>query len=265
MSSQRRGARRATALTETGRGVGRASRRARRPPRTAARHVTPVRACGASFRCASTSTSSNRSSARLRAAFMLRRTVVVLRGDGHEGRGEEADYNHPPGAPALPGCWTVRSFRSSGHAHARLFLRPAVLAANESTAAGALESAGTRLALSPGGPVRLPQAVRRESKPLTYVAAARGANRSTPGWRFTPISGSSSTPTPNRLDELIERLAATGRVDTLDFKGIYRGDFGFPPDASLYRTESPGGVPGRMARGSGAHSRRCPQRFRVAP
>jgi hypothetical protein len=36
-------------------------------------------------------------------------------------------------------------------------------------------------------------------------------------------------------DEIITALAATGHVDTVDFKGIYRGEFGSPPDPSLYR------------------------------
>jgi hypothetical protein len=36
-------------------------------------------------------------------------------------------------------------------------------------------------------------------------------------------------------DELIAHLSSAGCVDTLDFKGIYRADFGSPPDPELYR------------------------------
>lgn len=37
-------------------------------------------------------------------------------------------------------------------------------------------------------------------------------------------------------EELVEELAGLARTDVVDFKGVYRGDFGEPPDARLYRT-----------------------------
>jgi O-succinylbenzoate synthase len=35
-------------------------------------------------------------------------------------------------------------------------------------------------------------------------------------------------------DELVAQLSGDGVVDTVDFKGIYRGDFGSPPDPDVY-------------------------------
>jgi hypothetical protein len=35
-------------------------------------------------------------------------------------------------------------------------------------------------------------------------------------------------------EELVAQLSGANVVDTVDFKGIYRGDFGSPPDAELY-------------------------------
>ena len=161
--------------------------------------------------------------------FTLRRTVVVLRGDGHEGRGEEVDYDpqahqrfqERQSELPLVGTHTLDSFSvlQSGQTEYRRW---------------ALESAALDLALRQAG-LSLGEAVGRESKPLTYVVSMRGAN--VDSWlALYPDLRFKLDPDSEWGDELIERLAATGRVDTLDFKGIYRGEFGFPPDAQLYRT-----------------------------
>ena len=49
-----------------------------------------------------------------------------------------------------------------------------------------------------------------------------------PGMRFK------LDPSKDWSDELIDDLASLDCVDTADFKGVYRGDFGFPPDVRLY-------------------------------
>ena len=41
-------------------------------------------------------------------------------------------------------------------------------------------------------------------------------------------------PGPEWDDTTIDRLSELGVVDTADFKGVYRGDFGQPPNPSLY-------------------------------
>jgi hypothetical protein len=42
-------------------------------------------------------------------------------------------------------------------------------------------------------------------------------------------------PGPDWSDETIDRLSELGRVDTADFKGVFRGSFGQPPNPGLYR------------------------------
>jgi hypothetical protein len=160
--------------------------------------------------------------------FTLERTVVVLHGGGEEGRGEEVDYD--PGRQQrfqadrgeLPfaGEHTLDSFSllQAGQTEYRRW---------------AFESAALDLALRQAG-TTLGAAVGREPRPLRFVVSTRVANvrrwlELYPALRFKLDPGSDWT------EELVEELAAGGRVDTVDFKGIYRGEFGQPPDAALYR------------------------------
>ncbi len=160
--------------------------------------------------------------------FTLRRTVIVLHGRGEEGRGEEVDYDPAEqarfqehgGELPLAGEHTVESFSllQSGQTEYRRW---------------ALESAALDLALRQAG-ASLGEAVGRSPEPLRFVVSTRVANvprwgELYPGLRFKLDPGTDWT------DEQIASLAATGRVDTVDFKGIYRGEFGAPPDAELYR------------------------------
>ncbi len=160
--------------------------------------------------------------------FTLRRTVVVLRGGGEEGRGEEIDYDpdaqrrfHERRAELpLAGEHTLDSFSL-------------LQAGQDPYRRWALESAALDLALRQAG-TTLGDALGRTPRPLTFVVSTRVA--AVEGWlalypelRFKLDPGSDWT------DEVVERLAATGRVDTVDLKGIYRQEFGAPPDARLYR------------------------------
>jgi hypothetical protein len=157
--------------------------------------------------------------------FTLRRTVVVLRGGGEEGRGEEVDYNPTiqeefqarRGELPLAGAHTLDSFSllQSGQTEYRRW---------------ALESAALDLALRQAG-TSLGEAIGRTPKPLRFVVSTRVANVTRwlelyPGTRFK------LDPDRDWTDEVIEQVA--GVVDTTDFKGIYRGDFGAPPDPELY-------------------------------
>jgi hypothetical protein len=157
--------------------------------------------------------------------FTLRRTVVVLRGGGEEGRGEEVDYNpviqqdFQARRAELPlaGAHTLDSFSllQSGQTEYRRW---------------ALESAALDLALRQAG-TSLGDAIGRTPKPLRFVVSTRIANvlrwlELYPGTRFK------LDPDREWSDELIAQIAAV--VDTADFKGIYRGDFGMPPDPELY-------------------------------
>ena len=159
--------------------------------------------------------------------FTLRRTVVVLRGGGEEGRGEEVDYDPVQqqqfqarrGELPVAGKHTLDSFSllQSGQAEYRRW---------------ALESAALDLALRQAGQ-SLGEALGRDPKPVRFVVSTRVANvlrwlELYPGIRFK------LDPDRDWTDEIVDRLSNAGVVDTVDFKGIYRGDFGSPPDAQLY-------------------------------
>jgi hypothetical protein len=160
--------------------------------------------------------------------FTLRRTVVVLHGRGEEGRGEEVDYDPAQqgrfqehgGKLPLEGEHTLESF-SLLHAGQTDYRR------------WAFESAALDLALRQAG-ATLGEALGREPQQLRFVVSTRVAN--VPGWlalypelRFKLDPGSDWT------EEIVAGLVAGGRVDTVDLKGVYRGEFGSPPDPDLYR------------------------------
>ena len=160
--------------------------------------------------------------------FTLRRTVIVLHGRGEEGRGEEVDYDPAQqarfqergGEMPLAGEHTFESFSllQAGQVEYRRW---------------ALESAALDLALRQAG-LPLGEAIGRTPQPLQFVVSTRVAAVARwlelyPELRFKLDPGADWT------DEIVASLAATGRVDTVDFKGIYRGEFGAPPDPSLYR------------------------------
>ena len=159
--------------------------------------------------------------------FTLRRTVFVLHGAGEEGRGEEVDYD--PHAHEqlqarraelpLAGEHTIDSFSvlQSGQTDYRRW---------------ALESAALDLALRQAG-TTLGEAVGREPRPLRFVVSTRIA--SVARWReLYPGIRFKLDPDRNWTDEIVDELSGAGVVETVDFKGIYRGEFGSPPDADLY-------------------------------
>ncbi len=97
----------------------------------------------------------------------------------------------------------------------------------------AFESAALDLALRQAG-LSLAEALGRPMQPLRFVVStrstaveslARALSRAALQARSRPrVAGRAWSST----------LAATGCVDTLDFKGVYRAEFGSPPDAELY-------------------------------
>ncbi len=156
--------------------------------------------------------------------FTLRRTVVVLHGRGEEGRGEEVDYDPrvqeafqaDEGKLPFAGEHTLESFSllQAGQTEYRRW---------------AFESAALDLALRQAG-VSLGEAIGRTPKPLRFVVSTRTAN--VPGWlELYPDLHFKLDPDANWTDEVIATL---DNVETVDFKGIYRGAFGSPPDPELY-------------------------------
>ena len=157
--------------------------------------------------------------------FTLSRTVVVLHGRGEEGRGEEVDYDPKVQATLradegkLPfrGEHTLESFAllQSGQTEYRRW---------------AFESAALDLALRQNG-LSLGEAIGREPRPLSFVVSTRVAN--VPRWlELYPELRFKLDPDRDWTDEVISRLR---NVDTVDFKGIFRGGFGMPADPELYR------------------------------
>ena len=156
--------------------------------------------------------------------FTLKRTVVVLYGKGEEGRGEEVDYDPraqeafqaDEGKLPFPGTHTLDSFSllQAGQTEYRRW---------------AFESAALDLALRQAG-LSLGEAVGRDPQPLRFVVSTRTAN--VPGWAgLYPDLQFKLDPDRDWTDDVIATLR---NVETIDFKGIYRGAFGGPPDAELY-------------------------------
>jgi hypothetical protein len=161
---------------------------------------------------------------------------VQLRGGGAEGLGEDVTYlaelHDDVPVPDVAGRWTLASFSESLDGF-RFFETEAEDSAARDYRRWAWESAALDLALSQAG-LTLGDAVGRVPRPLTYVVSTRVTKVERvlelyPGMRFKLDPGADWS------DETIDRLAELGCVDTADFKGVYRGSFGQPPDPVLYR------------------------------
>ena len=179
--------------------------------------------------------------------FLRVTTVIRMHGGGHEGVGEDVVYDVEPhdgqqqAGPVLPltGAWTLESF-SDHLATLDLFPTPSTYEASRLYRIYAYESAALDLALRQAG-IPFHEAVGRTPRPLTYVVSLRlGEPPSldpvtrrlarSPGLRFK------LDPTPDWTDDLVNRLADTGAVDSLDFKGLYSGTVvDTPPDPALYQ------------------------------
>ncbi len=159
--------------------------------------------------------------------FTLRRTTIVLRGGGHEGRGEEVDYD-----PATQQRFQERKAELPLVGEHTLESYSLLQAGQAEYRRWGLESAALDLALRQSG-LSLAEALELEQRPVRFVVSTRVANVE-PWLARYPELRFKLDPDREWTDDLVARLAATGRVDTLDFKGVYRGEFGSPPDAELY-------------------------------
>jgi hypothetical protein len=182
-----------------------------------------------------------------RSDFLRKTTVVRLQGGGEEGIGEDVTYHgeehdrQQARGPVLPlaGSWTVHTF-SEHLATLPLFEREPEQHAYLDYRRWAFESAALDLALRQAGK-SLGEAVDRKPKPVAFVVSmGLGSPPSTerfhgwlelyPGLRFKLDANSEWS------DELIAELAASDAVDSVDFKGQYRGTVvDAPPDPVLYR------------------------------
>jgi len=184
--------------------------------------------------------------------FLRKTTVVHLHGNGEEGIGEDVTYD---GAEhdallargrdlPLAGSWTLHTF-SEHLARQPLFgAEPAQHAYLDYRRWG-FESAALDLALRQAG-VSVGDVIGREARPVSFVVSGGlGDPPSTarlhewlalyPGLRFKLDAN------PGWTVKLIAELAETGAVDSIDFKGQYRGTVvDTPPDATLYRRVAEG-------------------------
>jgi L-alanine-DL-glutamate epimerase-like enolase superfamily enzyme len=175
-------------------------------------------------------------------------TVIRMSGGGEEGIGEDVVYDAEDhdaaleAGPILPllGAWTLEGL--SNHL-AGLDLFPGKEPERDVSRLYrryAYESAALDLALRQAG-TSLHEFVGREPRPLTYVVSLRLGEPPTldpvtsrlaryPSLRFK------LDPTVSWTDELVAALAATGAMDSVDFKGHYKGTVvDNAPDVALYR------------------------------
>ena len=184
--------------------------------------------------------------------FLRKTTIVRLRGSGEEGIGEDVTYHaeehdrvqeRGPDLP-LAGSWTLDSF--SRHLATLPFFEgePAQHAYHDYRR-WAYESAVLDLALRQAGR-SLGEAIARQPRPVSFVVSGGlGDPPSTErlhAWlALYPTLRFKLDANPAWTDELVEELAATGAVDSVDFKGQYRGTVvDTPPDPVLYRRVAEG-------------------------
>src|SRR5215207_1316153 len=167
--------------------------------------------------------------------FERRTTVVRLQGGGEEGLGEDVTYDadnqidqqvHGPVFP-LAGGWTVASFSEHLGGLDTFPAGPPKMPVFRNYRRWAIESAALDLALRQAGK-SLAGVLEREPRPVTFVVSSRMGQPPTlapvtrrlaayPDLRFK-LDG-----TPDWSDELIAGLVTSGAVDSIDFKGAYKG------------------------------------------
>ena len=171
--------------------------------------------------------------------FIRYTTLITLRGGGEEGVGEDVTYDgidhagFQAAGPVLPlaGSHTLGSF-AERLSELDLFPDPPVRDVSRRYRRWAFESAALDLALRQAGRT-LGEQLGRELRPLNYVVSMRLGSFDSdepetsermlrvlehyPGTRFK------LDPTNTWSDALIEELAASGAVDSLDLKGQYKG------------------------------------------
>jgi L-alanine-DL-glutamate epimerase-like enolase superfamily enzyme len=189
-------------------------------------------------------------SALVSSEFNRSSTVIHMRGAGVEGVGEDvtydavdheilqSDFAAANGGLPLVGRWTIGSF-AERIAELDLFPQPPQREVSRRYRVWAYESAALDLALCQAGST-LHEALDREPLPVRFVVSLRLGEppgmqpllarlRHYPGLRFK------LDPTSSWDEELIAQLAATGAVESVDFKAYYSGSIvDQPADPELY-------------------------------
>jgi hypothetical protein len=174
-------------------------------------------------------------------------TVIHLEGGGHEGVGEDVTYSGEDQqalqaeGPTLPiaGSFVLDDF-SALLEGLELFPSGPGMPAFTDYRRWAYESAALDLALRQAG-LSLAEAVGREAQPITFVVSLRIEKPPAPDpvpllLERYPSLRFKLDPTSEWNEELVDALAATGAVDTVDLKGAYKGTVvDQPGDPGLYR------------------------------
>src|ERR671915_504383 len=184
--------------------------------------------------------------------FVRYTTLITLRGGGEEGVGEDVVYDgidhsvFQAAGPTLPLAGSHPLVSSAEFLPALpLFPDPPVRDVSLRYRRWAFESAALDLALRQAGR-SLEEHLGREMKPLTYVVSMRlgsfGDDTPETSERMLrvleryPETRFKLDPTNTWSDALIEELAASGAVDSLDLKGQYKGTpVDVDTDPELYR------------------------------
>jgi L-alanine-DL-glutamate epimerase-like enolase superfamily enzyme len=178
--------------------------------------------------------------------FERKSTLIRLQGAGQEGVGEDVTYDAvdqeimQAEGPSLPlaGSFTLAGF-CAHLAGLEIFPKPPEREVSRLYRTWAYESAALDLALRQAG-IPLHEALGREPAPVTFVVSLRLGEPPTlePIRRRLAICPGLSfklDPTSSWDDELIAALAETGAVDSVDFKGFYKGTVvDQPADPALY-------------------------------
>jgi L-alanine-DL-glutamate epimerase-like enolase superfamily enzyme len=181
-------------------------------------------------------------------------TIIHLRGDGHEGLGEDVVYDvldhvaHRDAGPVLD-LTGPATLGELCELMGELDLFPGAPPVREPSRhyrRWAYESAALDLALRQGG-VPLHEVVGREPKPLTFVCSTRlgGIGEDAPPSTTEPVRKRLAKyptlrfkldPENDWDDELIAELKEIAPVDVLDLKGLYKGTpVDVETDPDLYR------------------------------
>lgn len=183
--------------------------------------------------------------------FTRATTVVTLAGDGEHGCGEDVTYTteaHDPDRWAelsldVAGEYTLDTF-SSLLADTDFFTAPSEQEVFHSYRRWAFESAALDLALRQAD-TTLSARLDRQVDPVSFVVSTRltDADSDEPPttdrihqWLdVDPTLTFKTDPTPDWPSDVIDDLAATGAIRTLDFKGHYEGtEVENPADPELY-------------------------------
>ncbi len=174
-------------------------------------------------------------------------TLIRISGRGHEGAGEDVVYDaeeqlafqRAGAVHDLSGRWTLAGVCERVES-LDLFPEPPANEVSRRYRVWAFESALLDLALQQAGR-SLAEVLGRPARSMRYVCSLRLGEPPTlepvcrrlaldPDLRFKLDATSSWT------EELIDELVATGAVDSIDFKGFYRGTIvDQPADPLLYR------------------------------